>query len=248
MNARQHSTIAEQDRGGDADHRRHPRLGVQATQHEPDPDREQQRLEPDRDRPERVQRAVAVTGRRRRERERRDHRRAERVQTQLLPHLLRAQQPELQQQHDDRRDRRRRPEHAQVQVAERRLKQEDHDRQHGEHEARHGELGDLVQPQLREARLDHDHRRADGQRLAEQQPDRRQHDPEVAAGGHSPGRHQHVHQDREQQQLLDARPPPQEREPRPGVLGDPSLLDLSELERSAVVLDRDPTGLDSAPT
>ena len=77
------------------------------------------------------------------------------------------------------------------------------------------------------------------ERLAEQQSDRHQHDAEVAAGRHAPRGHEHVHQDREQQQLLDARAPAQEREPGPGVLGDAALLDLPELERAAVVLHRD---------
>ncbi len=66
------------------------------------------------------------------------------------------------------------------------LEQEDHDRQHREQEARDGELGDLVQPQLREARLDHDDRGADHERLREQQPDREQHHDRGARCSPSP--------------------------------------------------------------
>ena len=166
---------------------------------------------------EHVQRAAAAAARRGRDRERRDDDRPDRVQPQLLPDVLRAQHPELEQQHEHGGDRRRRAEHASGAGSPNAgLEQEDHDREHRQQEARDGELGDLVQAQLREAATRSRRPRAPiAERLREQQPDRRaarRSRRPLRASPH--GTTQHVREDRVEHQLLDRRAPAQERQTR----------------------------------
>ena len=87
---------------------------------------------------------------RRSERDHGDRRRTDRVQTQLLPHILRAKQHQLKQQDRYRGHRGNTAENGQPGLAVVVLEDERDHREHGEQEARNGELGDLVETELRE--------------------------------------------------------------------------------------------------
>ncbi|MGA3005739.1 MAG: hypothetical protein ABSE20_28890 [Acetobacteraceae bacterium] len=93
---------------------------------------------------------------------------------------------------------------AQMHVSERGFEEEDHDREQREQEARDGELGDLVEAELGEARLDHDDDGADPECLHEQQADREGDVVETPVAREPPRDDEHVHQNREEDQLLDA--------------------------------------------
>ena len=107
---------------------------VEAANDRTDGDRDHEPLEGDRDRGDRVEVGGAELPRGR-DRHRRDRDRAEAVQAQLLPDVLRAQEAELQEQHDDRDDARGAAEERQVHDPVVALQHEHHDRKHGQQEA-----------------------------------------------------------------------------------------------------------------
>ena len=106
------------------------------------------------------------------------------------------------------------------------------------------ELGDLEQAQLGERVVDdrhHARRPRPPWPAGPRWPARTA--PEALGGGQAPRRHEHVDQDRVQDQLLELAAPLQQREVRAGVLERPGLLDHPELVGAGVRLHRDPAGL-----